>query len=64
MLHGLTWVFLAILVAFPTADGGAMKPEPKNGGGNVNVGGELPFDEINIFGDFGRIFWIAKYRGK
>ncbi len=52
----LLWLFVATLVALPSFAGESEKRESESGDGKVKIGGERPFDEVNIFGDLGRIF--------
>ncbi len=74
-MHKLLWLLIAILLALPAAEGEAKKPKSDGDGGNINVPGERPFDEVNIFGDLGKIFrlpntdenkiwWDAWYAGR
>ena len=55
-MHKLLWLFVATLLALPSFGGEAKKPKSEGDGGHINVPGERPFDEVNIFGDLGTIF--------
>ena len=68
-------VFITVLVGLCVAEGEAKEPTLEGDGENINVGGERPFDEVNIFGDFGKsvqlpdepenkIWWERMVRGE
>ena len=50
----LLGVLVAILLVFRSPDSVAGKRKIESGDGKVDVGGERPFDAVNIFGDLGR----------
>ena len=50
------WVLSAILMAYPSLADEAGKPKDSNRDNDTNVPGERPFDAVNIFGDWGKIF--------
>ena len=69
----LLWVVAATLIACPNADGDTNDLEGR--GEKISVGGERPFDAMNIFGDLGRsielpdteenkIWWERMARGE
>ena len=57
-MHRLTWVLVAIILAFPSVAREAGGQTPKSSDENINVPGERPFDAVNIFGDLGKIFQL------
>ena len=69
------WVFAVILFAFTNFEGLAKNGKEQSDDGNIFVGGEPPFDAVNIFGDLGRsiklpntdeniIWWERMIRGE
>ena len=74
-MHRLLFVNIAILFVLFCAVGEAKKPKPEGESPRIFVPGEHPFDEVNIFGEFGRsvrlpntddnkIWWERLVRGE
>ena len=52
--HKLQRVVIAVLLGLYFTEGEAQIATPEREGENINIGGERPFDELNIIGDFGK----------
>ena len=53
-MHRLPWVLVGLLLVFPSNCGKTAEPTPDSNDKEINVPGERPFDDVNIFGELGK----------